>query len=127
MRAIQRKRKRVRSRSDHTGIDLEAIARQVRYVGSVEHKDAPSEAGWPRPREDASKCSLALSRDFGPLTVALRNAIRSGSVGHPWEARFPRYVWAELEGVVFEARLVNRDVGEYKGYPLERDERPDFL
>lgn len=30
-------------------------------------------------------------------------------------------------GVVYEARLVNRELGEYKGYPLNETEWPEGL
>ena len=46
------------------------------------------------------------------------------SDGGPWEGGFPRYVWYENDGTVFEGRLVNRGNGAYKGYPLYADEWP---
>ena len=36
----------------------------------------------------------------------------------------PCRIIAAHEGTVFEGRLVNRENGEYKGYPLDRDEWP---
>ena len=39
----------------------------------------------------------------------------------------PRYVWHQEGDVAFEARLVNQGNGEYKGYPLNPDERPEGL
>jgi hypothetical protein len=54
----------------------------------------------------------------------LREAISKGAVGAPWDGRFPRYVWYQDGDVVYEGRLVNRDDGSYKGYPLEDDEWP---
>ena len=51
-------------------------------------------------------------------------AIRAGAVGAPWEGRFPRYVWYKYGAIVLEGRLVNRETGEYKGYPLGREEWP---
>lgn len=53
--------------------------------------------------------------------------MRSGAVGAPWEGDFPRYVWRREGDVVYEARLINREIGEYKGYPLQRDEWPEGL
>ena len=54
----------------------------------------------------------------------LRLAIRRGAVGSPWEGEFPRYVGYMHGNTVFEARLVNRESGSYKGYPLDSDEWP---
>ena len=51
----------------------------------------------------------------------------SGHVGEPWEGDFPRYVWHRRQRAVYEARLVNRELGEYKGYPLQRGEEPEGL
>jgi hypothetical protein len=106
--------------------NLAALAREVRYVGSPEHKSYLSFAGAPKLRADASKCDPRLA-DADELTSWVRAGIDAGRVGPPWEGRFPRYVWREVEGVVYEARLVNRESGEYKGYPLEDFERPEGL
>lgn len=104
--------------------DLAALAKEVTYVGSPEHKDFPTFAGRPVLRSDASCCPRDISADKSIPEVWLREAISRGAVGAPWENRFPRYVWYQYEGVVFEGRLVNRENGSYKGYPLEDDEWP---
>lgn len=106
-----------------SGIDLATLARRVRYVGSREHKDSPSFAGPPRPRADASCCPRDI-RDQDMVCEWLRSALRRGAVGAPWEAGFPRYVWFKHQDVVFEGRLVNREQGTYKGYPLLPEEWP---
>ena len=43
------------------------------------------------------------------------------------EGDFPRYAWYKNGTDLYEARLVNRDNGQYKGFPLERFEWPEFL
>lgn len=96
-----------------------------RYVGSPEHKDAPSFAGSPRPRADASICDQRLRHE--DVETWLRTAIERGAFGEYWEGAFPRYVWYKHEGTVYEPRLVNRESGEYKGYPLADDEWPPGL
>lgn len=40
---------------------------------------------------------------------------------------FPRYAWHKEKETVYEARLVNRELGEYKGYPLNETEWPEGL
>lgn len=35
------------------------------------------------------------------------------------EGGFPRYVWHVQADTCYEGRLINRESGEYKGYPLE--------
>lgn len=102
-------------------VDLGHAAATARYIGSSEHKTAPSFAGPPRPRADASKCDPKLA-DAEELTGWLREAIEKGNVGAPFEGAYPRYVWSRKEGVVYEGRLVNQELGQYKGYPLRPEE-----
>ena len=103
--------------------DLNDLANRVTYVGSPEHKDFPSFAGQPKRRSDASICPRHI-RDAETVTEWLRAAIRRGVTGSPWENGFPRYAWHKQEHTVYEARLINRGNGEYKGYPLNDDEWP---
>lgn len=54
-------------------------------------------------------------------------AIRKGAFGRLWEGsvpQFPRYIWYKDAETVYEGRLVNQERGDYKGYPLGRDEWP---
>ena len=123
MRASRRRRPRRREISTPPGADLGGLARRVVYVGSPEHKDVPGFAGQPRPRADASRCPREIA-DAEPVCDWLRDAIRRGATGAPWEGEFPRYVWYKHGEVVYEGRLVNRRAGSYKGYPLDEDEWP---
>lgn len=108
------------------GVSLAEVAARASYVGSSEHKSYPSFAGPPALRADATKCDPAFA-DPGELTRWLREAITTGRVGAPWEGDFPRYAWHRERDVCYEGRLVNRELGEYKGYQLERNEWPEGL
>ena len=123
MRAPPRRRTRRRTIHVPPEIDLDGLANQVVYEGSAEHKDIPGFAGQPRLRADASCCPREIT-DREMVSGWLRLAIRRGAVGSPWEGEFPRYVWYMHGNIVFEARLVNRESGSYKGYPLDSDEWP---
>lgn len=128
MRAIKRKRPRRRQRLEAApSVNLPMLARSMHYIGSVEHKDAPTPAGWPRPRADANLCDRALGSRFPQMTRWLRQAVAKGDIGAPWEGSYPRYAWYKDRDTVYEARLVNQTLGEYKGYPLNEDEWPEFL
>lgn len=123
MRAPRRKRP-LRRVISATGLDLAALSRKASYIGSPEHKDSASFAGQPRPRADASICDLSVTKDLRRIKRWLREAFSKGAVSAYREGRFPRYVWYLYGDTVYEARLVNRESGEYKGYPLSADEWP---
>lgn len=127
MRAPRRRREMRRVPRVPDDVDLVGLAASVSYTGSPEHKDMPSFAGHPRPRADASICPRELTRDPARIGAWLGEAMRKGAVGGIWEGDFPRYAWYKEGEQVYEARLVNRGKGEYKGYPLGPDEWPDGI
>jgi len=128
MKAPGRRRRKVKRIGDSPeGRDLDAIADRVRYIGSPEHKDTPSFAGTPRPRADATICDERFITMQEQLTSWLQESIRQGIVGSPWEGGFPRYAWCRIEGELYEARLVNRGNGDYKGYKIHPDEAPENI
>jgi hypothetical protein len=105
-------------------VDLATIAEEVQYVGSPEHKLTPSFAGRPAPRSDASICDPSLANQRDLVQTWLRDGVRQGNCGGPWEGRFPRYVWRKANQEAHEARLTNRLTGQYKGYPIGIEECP---
>ena len=126
MRAKKRKRDLRREPSaPPQGVDVGSAASQATYIGSPEHKVGTSGGVGAHLRSDASVCPSDL-HDLDQLTSWLRDGIRTGRCGGVWEAGFPRYVWVEREGQWFEGRLTNRELGEYKGYPLAESEAPDL-
>ncbi|HET6384766.1 MAG TPA: hypothetical protein VFJ58_15345 [Armatimonadota bacterium] len=104
--------------------NLDELSQRVAYVGSPEHKDTKSFAGVPRPRGDATICDRSFLNRLPELQEWLRKAVRCGAIGTPWEGDFPRYAWYKDGDTVYEARLVNRTKGEYKGWALSPDEWP---
>jgi hypothetical protein len=97
---------------------LRSIITRVRYTGSAYHRSPGSKAGPIAKRAGlTSKCPPTWTNALA--TAALKLAITEVRVSCFWEGGFPRYVW-HLEGdVLYEARLTNRENGEYHGYPLE--------
>ena len=81
----------------------------------------------PRPRGDATKCESALNGRLHEIQGWLRHAFEVHCLGGPWEGEFPRYAWCKVGESVFEARLVNRGLGQYKGWQLEREEWPEGI
>jgi|ERR1700689_610585 hypothetical protein len=76
-------------------------------------------------RSDASACPRGL--DFGEVEGWLREAVRDGSVSAVLDGDFPRYAWKRVDDRVYEARLSNAGLGQYKGYPIEDHEAPGWL
>lgn len=110
------------------GTSLDALASRAIYVGSNEHKSYPSPAGSPKLRmSDASKCDPAFKGQEDMLTEWLREGLRAGDIGAPWKIDFPRYVWVRQGDVCYEAYATNHQLGQYKGYPLDPNEVPDWL
>jgi hypothetical protein len=128
LRAPQRKRPPPRTiQPPPEGIDVSKLPSRVTYVGSPEHKTGPSFAGSPRPRADATKCDSALSGRLNEIQQWLRRAFEVHCFGGPWEGGLPRYAWCKVGEIVYEARLLNSGLGQYKGWPLEREEWPDGI
>ncbi|MFT4187222.1 MAG: hypothetical protein QM621_01415 [Aeromicrobium sp.] len=126
MRSPGRKRPQKRAVAQDVSSDVLArCAAWARYVGSPEHKTFPSFAGPAQARSDATKCPTHIDNQEH-VTSWLREAILAGNVSAAFDDDFPRYVWAHPEdgGAWFEARLTNKSLGEYKGYPLDPSERP---
>lgn len=99
------------------------VADRASYVGSAEHKSYPSPAGHPALRSDASRCDPRYT-DFRAITRVVRQAIQRRCTSAIFEGDFPKYVWGWLDGQLYEARLINRQQGTYKAYPLEHAEAP---
>jgi len=130
MRAPKRRKPLIRRLAEwqpNERAQLAGLAKKVRYIGSPEHKDTPFFAGPPRPRADASICPRELAEDREKIEGWLRKAMELGTVGELREGEFPRYVWFKEGDTVYEGRLSNRELGEYKGYPLEPDEWPSGI
>lgn len=99
------------------------LTSRVRYVGSAEHKDYPSFAGDPGLRSDASRCSPDITRE--QAEEVLKKAIKRHCISPQVEGQFPRYAWGRLGGRLYQARLINREQGWYKAWPIEEIEAPE--
>lgn len=105
--------------------DLPAMAEEADYIISTEHKDYLTSAGPGNLRSDATRCPRGL--DFDTVRDWLKDAIRSGDVSALIDGDYSRYAWKRVETQVYEARLSNSGLGQYKGYPIEDHEAPGWL
>jgi len=101
---------------------LKRAAETVEYRSSPYHRISGSPMGgvsagrrWPH----ASKCPPTW--DLPSATRALREAIRAVRVSAGWDegSNFPKFIWHLDSETLYEARLSNRELGEYHAYPLE--------
>lgn len=102
--------------------NAERLAGEVRYSPSPYHKP---DSVWVHPvlRPDATKCPV-----LDPEVVLgwLCSAIVRGHHA-PCHGRFPGIVWHREGEAFYEARLTNRESGEYHGYPISPNEYPEGL
>ena len=56
---------------------------------------------------------------YQKVLAHLREAIKNGFISESFEGNFPRFVWSNAfgDGIIYEARLTNKELGIYKGYP----------
>ena len=106
----------------------EAIAELVRYGGNGKHKRYPAPNGEWRPvfRPGCFECARFAEASWPQLVAVLREAIRLSCVQLEPNERFPRRVWAYINGTLHEAKITNSITGEYHGMPLEYEsQKPD--
>ena len=77
------------------------------------------------PRSDATPCPTDLSLEAAE--TLLREAVRRGWVSASMDGVFPRHAWIRDGSAVFEGRLTNSGLGQYKSYPIASDEAPRWL
>jgi hypothetical protein len=95
----------------------EEVSKKVSYKGNTQHKTYLSPAGHPALKWDKSKCDKYAPNDWGKLQSLLQEAIRAACTSE-FDGDFPSRAWAFINGVLHEARLHNRDLGEYHAFPL---------
>ena len=105
----------------------EDVAMRARYVGSGEHKSLPLDASYAvesaaHKRSDSSRCDPKITRE--QAEQVLREAIKLGNVSAEFQDNFPAYVSGRIEGQFYAARLINREAGHYKAWPIEEAELP---
>lgn len=110
--------------------EAEEEARRLLYVDLTRDRGLLVQALPEKAQEGGLLESLGAEARL--FTDWLRDAIRRGHVGAPWEPppsasgqlSFPRYVWTVNGDILYEGRLVNSGNGEYKGYRLRPEEWP---
>lgn len=126
MRAPKRRRPRRDQRWQAGGpAELAVLSSKVSYIISPEHKDYLTAAGPAKLRSDATPCPRGLK--LGDVETWLKEAVAKGDISADCSGEFPRYAWVRIDGRVYEARLSNAGLGQYKGYPVHSYEAPAWL
>lgn len=119
---------------------IELASRAV-YIGSPEHKGTKWWGGLPaardlgdgrigRPnREVTTKCPLTSAKDRDLATTWVQEAIKAGQYRYfeGADVGFPNRVWYEANCTIWIGWCINRTAGEYKGWPIDEDERNDVF
>jgi hypothetical protein len=107
------------------------------YVGSPEHKaqrwwgglpaayvDDDGEASRPG-KQQTTICPLVTEDDRLRATEWVRAALESGQFRfYEGDKDFPRYIWyQDRGGQVWFGSCINSVQGQYKGWPIDEDER----
>ena len=123
----------VRQRSPE---ELGELAEIAVYKGSAEHKSQKWWCGLPARlpvrdgqfvrygKQTTTICPLTRPEDRGRATEWLRYAIRTGQCKfHETDKIFPKKVWHEADGRIWMGLLINPGNGQYKGWPITKEER----
>lgn len=77
-----------------------------------------------RDKQTTTVCPLTTEQDRKLATSWLRKAIEVGQYRfREGDLEFPHKVWYEADGEIWFGLCINRESGEYKGWPIDEDER----
>ena len=117
--------------------ERDKLAAKAKYTGSPDHKRTVWWGGLPEARvlgdgrigrsntQQTTECDLTSAKDKVRATTWVREAIKAGQYKY-FEGNktgFPNRVWYEADGRIWIGWCINRASGEYKGWPIDEDER----
>lgn len=119
----------------------EPVIVKASYVGSPEHKVVRWWGGLPqayvppdgrasRPgKQDTTICPLVTAKDREKASGWVREAIRAHQYKFfEGDKDFPKHIWyRDEDGQVWFGFCVNGIAGDYKGWPIDEDERSEIF
>lgn len=108
-----------------TADEKKRLERDVRYIGSANHKLHPAAYGFPRPEPRPNKSVCDMERDIllPEAKQLVARGIQYDMFSELQADGFPKFIWSVSEnGEVFEAKTDRNGTGEYHGYPLEDED-----
>lgn len=116
--------------------ELQELAASACYVGSSEHKVVRWWGGLPtgkqlpgnkigrRERKITTICPLYTKEHRKIATGWVRQAIADGNCKFPQgEKRYPKKIWIEADDTIWVGLCINSELGQYKGWPSNKEER----
>ena len=116
------------------------LAADASYVGSGEHKASGWWGGLPaskqlpggkvgrRKKQITTVCPLTTEQDRHRATEWVRGAITAGQYKFfPADKRFPKKVWFKADGQIWYGFCTNSELGQYKGWPIDEEERSEIF
>jgi len=110
------------------------------YGGSPEHKIERWWGGLPEAYVDADGvarrpgkalttiCPLITAAERDKATIWVRKALKAGQVRfYEGDKDFPKRLWYRAEGQIWAGFLVNSGNGQYKGWPIDEEERGEIF
>lgn len=75
-------------------------------------------------KQTTTVCPLVSAADRARATTWVRAAIQAGQcIFQQSDQLFPKKIWYEADGQVWMGMRVTDRLGEYKGWPISREER----
>jgi hypothetical protein len=116
-------KRRICAPNTHTFEQLNALSRELLYVGSAHHKRHPGNYGFRppvNPRPWKSMCDSLRQINLEEATELFRKGILAGMISERGDGRKPNFVWSvDAHGEAFESKI--RSDG-YHGYCLEDED-----
>ena len=117
------------------------MAKRASYVGSSEHKDQwwwgggkPAARQLPGGRvgrlgkQVTTICPLTTEEDRERATHWVRQAIANGQYRYyEGDKDFPKKIWHSADGRIWCGFCVNQGQGQYKGWPIEKQEQREIF
>lgn len=118
----------------------EELIERACYVGSPEHKAKRWWGGLPearlakdgtasRPKKQKTTiCELVGESDRKQATKWIRAALKAGQCRfYEGDKDYPKHIWYHANGVVWFGYCINSIAGQYKGWPIDEEERRAFF
>lgn len=94
------------------------------WGGLPKGRQLPGNRVGRRKKNNTTICPLVTKDDREKATGWVRQAIAKGNCQFTQaEKRYPKKIWIEAGGVIWTGLCTNSELGHYKGWPSNKEER----